>query len=150
MGLLLPLSACEPTDDTGPSKGADKDARSDVKFGCHVKPNNPHESGLPGDKRGDIVGKVQFWCDKPVDRVVGLAKLQRKDGGQWVDVPSAVGREPKRNPKVGKKYVAQGITACKEGTYRTAGFGYAYRDGKLSEMKDWKHSRAVTNPCEKS
>lgn len=132
---------CEPPDEQGSRPEQPSQA------GCHVKPNYPHESGPAADKRGSIVGKVQLWCDKSVDRVVGSARLERRQGRTWVIVPNTVGRLPVRDPKKGKKYVTQAIGQCESGTYRTAGFAYAVRDGKVYEMNTWIHSQSVTNPC---
>ncbi|HYU86363.1 MAG TPA: hypothetical protein VEK80_16290 [Kribbellaceae bacterium] len=110
---------------------------------CSVRVDNPHESH---GTSGNITGKVTFWCSGRVDSVTGTVKLQRHTGNTWTDVAAPV-RRPIENPKRGKRYTVTASTPCDNGTYRTAGKGYGYRDGVKSESTRWEYSRAVKNPC---
>jgi hypothetical protein len=110
---------------------------------CSVRVDNPHEShGTPGN----IAAKVTFWCGGRVDSVTGIVKLQRRTGNAWIDVAGPVSR-PIQNPKRGRRYTVTATAPCDNGSYRTAGKGYGYRDGVKSQSTTWEYSEAVKNPC---
>ncbi|HEY3001270.1 MAG TPA: hypothetical protein VGJ44_02880, partial [Kribbellaceae bacterium] len=95
---------------------------------------------------GNIAAKVTFWCGGRVDSVTGIVKLQRRTGNAWIDVAGPVSR-PIQNPKRGRRYTVTATAPCDNGSYRTAGKGYGYRDGVKSQSTTWEYSEAVKNPC---
>jgi hypothetical protein len=121
---------------------------------CHVEALSI-TTDLPHQSRGtptDIVGKVRVTCTGAIDSMTIEAKLQREDGGTWVDLP----RSPNSTREVARvvadqKYTVQAEILCPaDGSthnYRTGGMGKGVMGGKPAGSATWTYSKGVSVTC---
>ncbi|MGH3740886.1 MAG: hypothetical protein ACRDT1_06090 [Micromonosporaceae bacterium] len=109
---------------------------------CIIEAHDPHESH---HNPGRINVLVSIECDKGVHWVSLQARLEKKDGNDWVTVRSK--SEKWWDVRANSEQRIQINIPCESGNFRATARASAQREGIPYGPSDWKQGQEVLDPC---